>query len=165
MSELSLSGEELLAWNDATAKRWRDFVTAHPELLSVPCDIRDTATVGNLLQHIVAVELRYAQRLAGITETEYSAVPFGTADEILASHQQAVTLLRGVMADPEFDWTREIEFQTITAGRLKSTRKAVFVHALMHSIRHYAQLATLARQHGFKPDWAMDYLMMVARPA
>jgi len=30
----------------------------------------------------------------------------------------------------------------------------------MHSIRHYAQLATLARQNGFKPDWPMDYLYM-----
>ncbi|CAN5503446.1 hypothetical protein BH10ACI4_BH10ACI4_28840 [soil metagenome] len=165
MSELSLSGEELLAWNDAAANHWRDFVTAHPELLAVPCDIRDAATVGHLLQHIVAVELRYAQRLAGITETEYSAVPFGTADEILATHQQAVTLLQEAMADPNTDWTQEIEFQTISAGRLRATRKAVFVHALMHSIRHYAQLATLARQHGFKPDWAMDYLMMVAHPA
>lgn len=160
MSELALTGEELLAWNDLTARRWRDFVTANPAVLEVPCDIRDALTAGQLLQHIVAVELRYAERLAGLAETDYAAVNSRTADEILETHDEAVTLLRGLMADSGFDWTHEIEFQTITAGRMKAPRKVVFVHAMMHGIRHYAQLATLVRQHGFKPDWPMDYLFM-----
>jgi uncharacterized damage-inducible protein DinB len=160
MSDLNLSGEELLAWNDVTARKWRDFVNANPAALSVPCDIREEGTVGKLMQHIVAVELRYAQRLALVPETEYSAVPYSTGDEILATHQQAVALFREVMAKPDFDWEQEIEFVTMSAGRMRSSRKTVFVHAMMHSIRHYAQLATLVRQHGFKPDWAMDYLFM-----
>jgi uncharacterized damage-inducible protein DinB len=71
-------------------------------------------------------------------------------------------LMRAVMADPDYDWSHKIEFVTMTAGKLRSSRKTILVHALMHSIRHYAQLATLARQHGFKPDWQMDYLMMGA---
>ena len=160
MSELNITGEELLAWNDVTARKWRDFVTLHPLLLTAPCDIREAATAGQLLQHIVAVELRYAQRLKGLPETDYADVPYRTGDEILATHDHAVALLRIVMADPNFDWEKEIEFTTITMGKLKAPRKTIFLHALMHSIRHYAQLATLARQNGFKPDWAMDYLYM-----
>lgn len=160
MSSLNLSGEELLAWNDLTARKWRDFVTATPAVLAVPCDIREVDTVGKLMQHIVAVELRYAQRLAIVPETEYSAVPYGTGDEILATHLQAVALFRHGLAQPDFDWQQEIEFATISAGRMRSSRKTVFVHAMMHSMRHYAQLATLVRQHGFKPDWPMDYLFM-----
>jgi uncharacterized damage-inducible protein DinB len=35
----------------------------------------------------------------------------------------------------------------------------------MHSIRHYAQLATLVRQHGFQPTWPMDYLFTAAQCA
>jgi uncharacterized damage-inducible protein DinB len=160
MSELNISGEDLLAWNDVNARKWRDFVTKHPLLLSAPCDIREAATVGQLLQHIVAVELRYAQRLKGLPETDYEDVPYRTGDEVLATHDHAVALLRIVMADPEFDWEQEIEFTTITMGKLRAPRKTIFLHALMHSIRHYAQLATLARQNGFKPDWPMDYLYM-----
>jgi uncharacterized damage-inducible protein DinB len=160
MSGLNLSGEELLAWNDLTARKWRDFVTANPAVLAVPCDVREEGTAGKLMQHIVAVELRYAQRLAMVAETEYSDVPYATGDEILATHERAVGLFREVMAHPDFDWEQEIEFATISAGRMRSSRKTVFVHAMMHSIRHYAQLATLVRQHGFKPDWAMDYLFM-----
>ena len=165
MSGLNLSGEELVEWNDLTAKKWRDFINANPALLQLPSDIRESKTVAQVLQHIVAVELRYAQRLAGVAETEYAAVPFNTADEILTTHNEAMALLRGVLADPGFDWTQEIEFMTITAGKLRTTRKAAFIHALMHSIRHYAQLSTLVRQHGFKPDWPMDYLFLAARPA
>ncbi len=160
MSGLNLTGEDLLKWNDLTARKWRDFVTANPALLAVPCDIRDSTTVGQTLQHIVAVELRYAQRLAALPESDYADVKYGSGDEILATHDQAMALLRGVLDDPAYDWAQDIEFMTITAGRIKTSRKAVFIHAVMHSIRHYAQLATLARQHGFKPDWPMDYLYM-----
>jgi uncharacterized damage-inducible protein DinB len=160
MSELSITGEDLLTWNDITAHKWRDFVTANPRLLSVPCDIRETATVGQLLQHIVAVELRFAQRLKGLPETDYADVPYRTGDEILSTHNHALAIVRIVMADPDYDWEKEIEFVTITAGKIKASRKSIFLHLLMHSIRHYAQLATLARQNGFRPDWPMDYLYM-----
>ena len=35
----------------------------------------------------------------------------------------------------------------------------MFFHALLHGPTvHYAQLATLARHNGVKPDWLMDYL-------
>ena len=160
MSDLSLSGDDLLAWNNLTARKWRDFITAHPAVLQVPCDIRESANVGQTFQHIMAVELRYAQRLAGVLESDYTSIPYNTADELLTTHEQAVALFRSVMDDPAYDWLHEIEFMTITAGRLKMPRKNVFIHAMMHGIRHYAQLATLVRQHGFKPDWPMDYLFM-----
>ncbi len=41
---------------------------------------------------------------------------------------------------------------------MQATRRSELVHTLMHSIRHYARLATLVRQHGIQPDWAMDYM-------
>jgi uncharacterized damage-inducible protein DinB len=36
------------------------------------------------------------------------------------------------------------------------------VHLTLHSMRHYAQLATLVRQQGFKTTWPMDYLFTAA---
>lgn len=162
---LSIPAEDLLTWNDSSAGKWRAFSSAHPELLAIPCDIRESGTVAHLLQHIVAVELRYAQRLASQPETSYDDVPCNTAAEIFSTHDRALDLLRSLLADPTFDWDTEINFQTISAGRLRATRRAILVHALMHSIRHYAQLATLVRQHGFKPDWPMDFLFIAAKPA
>jgi uncharacterized damage-inducible protein DinB len=57
------------------------------------------------------------------------------------------------------NWDENLEFTTISAGTRTATRRKILLHALLHGIRHYAQLATLVRQHGVKPDWAMDILL------
>jgi uncharacterized damage-inducible protein DinB len=43
---------------------------------------------------------------------------------------------------------------------MRASLKTNYFHAMLHSIRHYAQLSTLVRQHGHKPAWPGDYLMM-----
>ncbi len=159
MSEPVLTAEEILAWNDKTSQNWRRFLSDHPELLEKPCDVAGAKTIGELLQHIVAVELRYAQRIADLPITEYSGVPYDSVDSIFATHTRAIALFQQSLA-ADTDWDEEIEFPTRTAGRLRSNRKTILFHALLHSIRHFAQLATLVRQHGVKPDWQMDYLSM-----
>ena len=159
MSDLSLSGEELVAWNETTAKKWHELVTKHPELLAYSCDIMNVKTAGELLQHIVAVELRYAEQLSNLSTTDYANIPYSTADQIYATHEKALALFKTLLASP-LDWNETIEFTTRMMGPAKSARKTLFIHAMMHSIRHYAQLATLVRQHGISPGWPMDYLFM-----
>jgi uncharacterized damage-inducible protein DinB len=159
MSEPVLTATELLAWNERTAQTWCELLEAHPEILNLPCDIYGVKTVAELLQHIVAVEMRYAQRLAGIPETGYDAIPCGSPGELFAAHQAAIQLYRAELAKDQ-DWERTMDFKTISMGVLRSSRKSMLFHANLHSIRHYAQLATLVRQHGFKPAYPMDYLMM-----
>jgi uncharacterized damage-inducible protein DinB len=156
-SGAALSAEDLLAWNDANAKLWYALTAEHPDALQLACDIYKARTVGELLQHIVAAELRYAERLSDVPVTDYSSIPFVTAEEIFATHDRAVAMLRGLVADAGFDWGEKIEFGTLTAGKRRASRRAVLHHALLHGIRHYAQLATLARQNGFKSGPA-DYL-------
>lgn len=138
---------------------------SHPEVLALPCDIRETNRVAGLLQHIVAAELRYAERLADMQETPYEAVGMGSAEELYATHARAMALLRERLQIEEFDWDQQIDFVTRSAGRMRASRRTVLVHLLMHSVRHYAQLATLVRQHGVKPEWPMDYLFMQATAA
>jgi uncharacterized damage-inducible protein DinB len=165
MSDPTLTGEDLLAWNDATAERWRLLLSDNPTLLQFPCDIYEkSSTVGQLLQHIVAAELRYTERLIDAPVTDYANIPYTTVDEIFSTHTHAVNTLKELLANVSFDWNQEIEFTTLTVGRRPATRKAVFQHALLHSIRHYAQLATLARQHGFSPG-PLDFLITHSHPA
>ena len=85
---------------------------------------------------------------------------YGSVEEIYATHDRAMQLLREQIARPETDWEERIEFQTRSAGVMRASRRTVLVHALMHTVRHYAQLATLVRQNGVKPGWPMDYLFM-----
>ena len=163
MSRPALNAVDLLAWNDATSRAWSALTEEHPELLQAPCDIHNSATVGKLLQHIVAVELRYAERLSGAPVSDYANIPFASSAEIFDTHTRAISIFRRLADDPAVDWNLEMEFDTLTAGRLRATRNAVFQHALLHGIRHYAQLATLARQLGYSPG-PMDFLLFAAQP-
>lgn len=161
MTEPALTAGEVFAWLEKTSTNWRKLLEAHPEILVMPCDVMGVTTAGGLLQHIVAVELRYAERLAGLPATDYSAIPYDSAEAIYQVHERAVSLYREQL-ESAVDWDEKIELVTRSMGILRASRKTVLFHALLHSIRHYAQLATLVRQHGVKPDWPMDYLMMGA---
>jgi uncharacterized damage-inducible protein DinB len=160
---LSISVENLLTWNDTTAQRWRDFFVANPMQILLPCDIRNGKNVADTLQHIMAVELRYAQRLAGLPESPYEEIPKTPLNAIFAAHELAFGMIRTLLADPNYDWSTEVTFDTITLGRLRATRETILLHLILHGIRHYAQLATLVRQEGFKQDWPMDYLFIGAQ--
>lgn len=161
MAQPTLTAEEMLAWLEKTSTNWHALVEAHPEILELPCDVREVSTAGGLLQHIVAVELRYAERLAGLPASDYAAVAFDSSDAIYATHQRAVELFRQQL-ETDVDWNERMEYMTRSLGMLRSSRKSVLFHAILHSIRHYAQLATLVRQHGISPGWPMDYLFMDA---
>lgn len=82
MAVPNLTAEEVLAWLEKTSAGWRELIEQNPQLLNTPCDIAGTRTVGGLLQHIVAVELRYAERLAGLPATDYANVPYDSAAAI-----------------------------------------------------------------------------------
>jgi uncharacterized damage-inducible protein DinB len=156
-----LTAEEMLAWLETTSTNWRRLVEEHPEILELPCDVMGVGTVGALLQHIVAVEVRYAEQLSGLLVTEYAAIPFDSATAIYATHERAMKMYHELLAS-DLDWDGKFDFVTRSMGTMRSSRKTILFHALMHAIRHYAQLATLVRQHGIKPGWQMDYLMMGA---
>ncbi|MDP9038622.1 MAG: DinB family protein [Acidobacteriota bacterium] len=158
MPQPVLSAEELLAWVDRTASGWRELLTRHPEVLELPCDVNGVSTAGGLLQHIVAAQLRYAERLGRLPVTDYSEIPFDSPEAIDSTHRRSVEMLRQQLAG-EIDWTERMEFDT-RSGTGRSSRRTILFHALFHSIRHYAQLATLVRQHGIQPLWPMDYLFM-----
>ncbi|HEY6374481.1 MAG TPA: DinB family protein [Edaphobacter sp.] len=159
MSEPVLTAQDALKWFETTSNNWRKLLAANPDILALPCDIATSVTVAQLLQHIVAVELRYAERIARLPETDYDKVPFGSVDAIYATHDRALDIYHQSLA-ADLDWDQTIDFLTRTYGPARATRKTIFFHAVFHSIRHYAQLGTLIRQHGYTTDWPGDYLFM-----
>jgi uncharacterized damage-inducible protein DinB len=159
MTQPVLTAEEILAWNEKTAQGWRQLLTNHPDLLTQSCDIAGTKTVAELLQHIVAAQLRYAERLSDLPISDYATIPFDSVDSIYSTHDRATTLFKQLLVS-DVNWELPLDFNTRTMGTLHSNRKTILFHALLHGIRHYAQLATLVRQCGVKPDWPMDYIFM-----
>jgi len=159
MSEPALTAVEVLNWNETTSNQWRKFLSDHPEILAIPCDIASTKIVAEFMQHIVAVELRYAERILRIPETPFEQVAYDSVEVLYSTHDRATALFKQSLA-ADTDWKRPIEFQTRSHGTLRATAKTIYFHALLHSIRHYAQLGTLVRQHGHKPGLPGDYLFM-----
>ncbi|MGZ7077674.1 MAG: hypothetical protein ACXVJL_16880, partial [Candidatus Angelobacter sp.] len=66
-----LSFGELLDYSAEESNQWRDFFKQHPAALDVPCDIAGTKTVREVVLHITAVQMRYAERLLNMPITEY----------------------------------------------------------------------------------------------
>lgn len=155
----ALGLDEILAWSDESSRNWFAFLAAHPGLQALPCGIYKTASVLGLVRHIIAAELRYSQRLAGLPVVPYDDIPGDSLDALAALHGEAVTRFRALLADPAQNWEEDLEFTTLSAGTLRATRRKIMGHALLHAIRHWAQLATLARAAGTAPDFAGDLLL------
>ena len=71
-----------------------------------------------------------------------------SAEVTYASHDGAMQLPRPLMDRDDTFWETVLEMKTRSAGIMRATRRTVLAHLPTHSIRHYAQLATLARKQG-----------------
>jgi uncharacterized damage-inducible protein DinB len=160
----ALSFRELMAYTDEETRRWEAwFRQAGPAALEVSLGEGKWKTVGSLIYHVFMVERRYAERLLGEPVTAYAAQPPAELDEIFAVHHEARGRLERYLAQARAEeWGEVITFETITAGTLSASKRKVVAHALMHGIRHWAQIATALRQAGHGDQWMHDVLMSSA---
>jgi len=154
----ALSYETLLRHTENETRRWFDWLAKNPGALDAKTDIDGTSDVRGLVQHIVAVDLRYAERLNDMTVTPYEQIKTDLAN-MRAIAETAFTLLRKFLSSAgESDWAKTIEFPTRTMGTLTGSRRKIFLHTLLHGMRHWAQAAAILRSAGFKQDWQHDFL-------
>lgn len=155
---VTFSIDEWIRHNAAETRHWQKWFEAHPQALDVPLDIARAQSAREFVQHIVAVDLRYAQRLCGHEVTPYEKMPLD-ATAMFELAQQTFERLRKFAQQASQEMLRtEIEFQTRAAGQLRASRRKILIHTLMHSVRHWAQLATALRRAGFATDWQHDLL-------
>lgn len=161
MEDHSVGIGALAAYVEHETELWRAWFAAAPAgVLDLSLGPGAGGTVRELVKHIFAVELRYAQRLVGHPATSYEKLDDGSVEALWRIHRTARAIrdryLAGATAP---DLARTLAFETRRLGRLQSTAHGVVVHALVHSIRHWAQLATVLRQHGHGGLWEHDWLM------
>ncbi len=155
-----LSTEELLNFAAGESNRWREWFEENPQTLDLPIDIAQTKSVREIVLHIFAVELRYAERVLGEPVTEYSELPTATIPELFSITEKAQKKYRHFMQSAsEAEWKTVISFPTRSAGTFSASKRKIFVHALLHGARRWAQLATMLRQNGYKQPWGHDFLM------
>src|SRR6185312_9723275 len=106
-------------------------------------DIAGTKSVRGVVIHIIAVQARYAERLLNLPVSDYASYESMIPQAIFAAAEKSAEDLRSfAVAANDFDWDGELTFPTRSAGTLTASRRKIFVHALLHGTRHWAQLAT-----------------------
>ena len=161
---VGITFEEMLDWNDQASAYWKTHFDANLNLLDLPCGIGGAKNVQEFVRHIWGAELRWAQRLAGVPETAREKTPAGPLDALFDLHVQAVAMYRGLLAAPEHAWSDPyiLNFDWVPQEQRSVSRRKIAAHALFHSQRHWAQLATLVRNAGFPSDFRGDLLFSPA---
>ena len=157
----TLTFRELLSYTAGETERWHRWLAAQPPaVLDLPIGEGRIATVRGLIHHIALVERRYADRLLGDPVTTYESVPDDSVEALFAAFADGRRKLERYLASAsDEDLAQHLEFETLSAGKQAASARKIVAHALMHGIRHWAQLATLLRQGGYRTDWAHDLLM------
>lgn len=151
--------DEWIRHNAAETRHWQEWFTKHPDALDIPIDIAQTTKVRELVLHVIAVDLRYAERLNGQEVTPYEKMPQDAEELFTLADRTFEALRRYAQRASQDELRQEIEFPTRSQGTLRATKRKILLHTLMHSVRHWAQLATELRKAGFKTDWQHDLLM------
>ncbi|MGO8932419.1 MAG: DinB family protein [Terracidiphilus sp.] len=161
---VGITFDEMLAWNDEASVYWKSHFDANPNLLDLPCGIGGAANVQEFLRHIWGAELRWAERLAQTPETPREKIPAGPLDALFDQHRRALTIYRELLAVPEQTWNEPyvLTFDWVPPDQRTVSRRKIAAHALFHSQRHWAQLATLVRSAGFPSNFRGDLLFSPA---
>ncbi len=154
----------LAAYVDGETERWRAwFASAPPDVLGLPLGPGADGTVRTLIKHVFAVELRYAQRLLAEPVSGYEQLADATVEELWAIHRTAASLRDRFLRDASPEALDAVLVSdTRKLGRIESRAHTVVVHSLVHGIRHWAQIATVLRQHGHGGTWEHDWLLSPA---
>ena len=160
-SEVAISLKELLSWSDEAAHDWKRHFEAYPAVLELPCGINNAANVQALARHIWGAELRWSERLAGLPNTEFPEGPF---DALFTMHVKATEMYDNLLAEPAARWDElyELKFDWLPPEKRHISRRKMACHSLLHSQRHYAQLATLVRVAGYPVTVRGDLLLSLA---
>lgn len=158
---LGIALDELIEWSDEAAQHWKSYFEANPVVLDLPCGINKAENVQALVRHIWGAEQRWAERLSGLPDQELAT---GSLDALFAMHTYAVELYRELLAAPAESWDQsyELKFDWIPPEKRHPSRRKAALHALLHSQRHYAQLATLVRVAGYPARFMGDLLFSFA---
>ena len=157
-----VSFTELMRYTDLETAKWRIFLNSiGPKALDIEVDTAGMKDVRGVLLHIFAVELRYSERLLELEKvTEYEALPTGSLDELFGIYAKARANYREWLGrTSEHDLAKVMTFGTRTAGTLSASKRKILIHAMLHGVRHWAQMANTLRLRGYKQDWMHDFLM------
>lgn len=158
---LGISFEDLLRYDEEQLQKWHELFAKRPHLLKL--EASPTETIESLIFHIFTAEYRSAQRLLGEDMTPNADFNHATVDELFAIPREAHRKFRHFLAGASSVSMEEARtFPSSTLGEFTATPKKLFIHALVHSIRHWGQVARILRENGQRADFSHDVLFSKA---
>jgi uncharacterized damage-inducible protein DinB len=118
--------------------------------------------VRGFVRHIWSVELVWAQRLGALPVTARKDFPEGPLAVLYDLHIKAAKIYRALFASPAEDWNAPFLIDWMPFPARNVSRRKMAAHALLHTHRHLAQLATLVRTAGFPSGFHGDLLVSQA---
>ena len=156
----ALSYATLLELTSTEHHLWHDWFAERPQAWAVPFATGRMATIGGVVTHIFAVEMRYAQRLLDREVTPWEDFRQTSIDDVFELGDNARGLLvQFLTSAPDSELDRVLTFQTLTAGTVTASKHKIASNIFLHGIRHWGQIATVLRQKGFADQWPHDMLL------
>ena len=153
-----VSFAELLSYAEGENRRWRSWFKQHPEALAVEAGIADAQNVYELLMHVFSVQMRFAELSQGSEVTPASAIRAGNVEQAFHLADQATAKLRALLANGDaVSFDQVLSFPDGETTR-SATRRKLMAHAILHGVRHWAQIATALRKAGYPQTWPHDFL-------
>jgi uncharacterized damage-inducible protein DinB len=99
-----------------------------------------------------------------LEESPKESIPAGPLEALFGLHLAAAEIFRTMLDDPGRNWdeTYTLSFPWLPPQARTASKRKLFAHALLHSQRHWAQLATLVRAAGFPSGFKGDLLFSSA---
>lgn len=158
-----VSFEELIAYLDEESSKWEQWFSETPQAFEAKADVAGVSDARGMLHHIFAVEQLYVRRLRHEPPITPDQVPREPAAELFAVGKRARRDLRTIVAEKSGAALDEtFTFKTLTYGEITASYRKCLAQVLIHSVRHWAQLATALRQAGYKQPWGHDFLLSSA---
>jgi uncharacterized damage-inducible protein DinB len=160
----ALRYDTLLELTSTEDHRWHDWFIERPKAWAVPFATGRMATIGGVVLHIFAVELRYSQRLLDQEVTEWENLRQTSIEDVFELGDNARAQLVDFLTNaPEAELDRVLTFKTLTAGVVSASKHKIASNIFLHGIRHWGQVATVLRQNGFADQWSHDMLLSSIR--
>ena len=155
---LTMTLDELLAWNAEERDKWRGWLKAYPDAMKVPVQPEGRfAVVGALVDHIFLIEVRHTERLKGLALPNETGVARGDVDGLFAYAARGRAALEAylkTLTPVDAATPREVVLQA--GGKYRMTPRKLLFHVALHETRHWAQIAAAVRMAGMTPPGNHD---------
>ena len=155
--------DALLRHNEQETARWREWFSKQAEaVLQIPAGDpeKEMGTVRDLLFHILIVEWVYAKVLSGEDwENEWQRFDRKALTGIFAVATEAQPKLRTLAASAtEERLAKQYKITARSGQTVAGSGRKFLAHVVLHSTRHWAQIAMLLRKEGHATDWQHDFI-------